>query len=87
MAGAVLGASRIMDTDAMIAAKLSALIRKHHPSLMNTSNMPAMDGPIKRPLFISTEFRAIAFGRSAREFTIWLIRDCRAGVSKAMIAP
>ena len=48
---------------------------------------PPTAGPIMRLPLTSDELSAIAFGRSRRSSTISITKDCRAGVSNALMTP
>ena len=61
--------------------------RKHIPSPAYATRRPAIAGPMSRDPLKSPEFSAMALPRSARSSTIWMTKDCRAGISKALIMP
>ena len=62
-------------------------MRKHQPSLVAAISMPASDGPISRATFTIDELMAMALPRSARSSTICTMKDCRPGMSKALMMP
>ena len=70
----------------MTARKLSELIRKHRPTPATAMSTPASAGPTMREALNRLEFNAIALGSSSRP-TIWMVNDCRAGVSKMVTMP
>ena len=62
-------------------------MRKHQPSLETAINIPASEGPISRATFTIDELMAMAFCRSRLSSTILTMKDCRPGISKALMQP
>ncbi len=73
-------------SEAITAAKLRALSKKHHPSPAEAISRPATAGPIARATFTSTELRLTALRRCSGP-TISSMNACRAGFSKALLSP
>ncbi len=80
------GATRIASSATMTAAKLTPLMRKHHPSPIVATRMPATAGPVIRAPLKSEELSPMALIRSSRP-TISTRNDCRAGMSNALTIP
>ena len=70
----------------MTARKLMAFSRKQMPSPTAATTSPAMAGPITRAELNIAELSEMAFSRSSL-LVIWMISDCRAGISNALIQP
>ena len=68
------------------AANESALQAKHRASPMAAASTPPRAAPNTRAMFMATELRVTAFGRSCAE-TISEMKLCRAGLSKTLTKP
>ena len=72
---------------AIIAIKLTAFIKKHHPSPNTVTIIPAIEGPSILAIFTKTEFSAIALLKSLFFSIISIKKDCLIGRSKVLMIP
>ncbi len=80
------GTRRMARSPAITARKLAALTRKHQPSPMAATRIPATEGPTTRAALNMEELRPMALCRSFLS-TSSTTKDWRTGTSTALIRP